>query len=101
MAKEVNIFYLGKQPRDLDDQTFEVNWIVGLTSEHEEDPEYESETEFDLESDDFNLDQIVDFVVELATNTTPINPFQKEQPSTEKIPSFKSSSQTPQVQILR
>ena len=67
----------------MDDQTFEVNLIEGLTSEHEEEPEYEYEYEFDLESDDFNLDQIVDSVVECATNATPINPFQQEQPSTE------------------
>ena len=85
MAKEVNIFYLGKQPRDLDDQTFEVNWIVGLTSEHEEDPEYESETEFDLESDDFNLDQIVDFLVQWATNAIPINLFRKNNPQLSKF----------------
>jgi len=41
-----------------------------------------------LESDDFNLDEIVDFAVEWATNANLINPFQKEQPSTEQIPSF-------------
>ena len=40
----------------MDDQLFEVNLIEGLTSEHEEELEYESEHEFDLESDDFNLD---------------------------------------------
>jgi len=68
----------------LDDQTFEVNLIEGLTSEHEEEPEYESEDEFVLESDGFNLDQIVDSTVEWATNATPINLFQKEQPSTEQ-----------------
>ena len=33
MTKEVNIFHLGKQPRDLDDQSFEMNLIEGLTSE--------------------------------------------------------------------
>ena len=87
MTKEVNVFHLGKQPRDLDDQSFEVNLIEGLTSEHEKELEYESEHEFDLELDDFNLDQIVDFTVELATNATPINPFQEEQPLTDQIPS--------------
>jgi len=35
MTKEVNIFHLRKQPRDSEDQTFEVNLIEGLTSEHE------------------------------------------------------------------
>jgi len=36
MTKTVNVFHLGKQPRDLDDQTFKVNLIEGLTSEYEE-----------------------------------------------------------------
>jgi len=35
MTKEVSIFHLGKQFRDLDDQSFKVNLIEGLTSEHE------------------------------------------------------------------
>ena len=72
MTKEVNIFHLGKQPRDLDDQSFEVNLIEGLTSEHEEEIEYESDNEFDLESDDFNLDQIIESTVGWATNAAPI-----------------------------
>ena len=36
MTKEVNVFNLGRQPRDINDQTFEVNLIENLTSEHEE-----------------------------------------------------------------
>ena len=36
MTKEVKVFHLGKQPRDSEDQTFEVNLIEGLTNEHEE-----------------------------------------------------------------
>ena len=64
MIKEVNGFHLGKQPRDSEDQTFEVNLIQDLTSEHEEELEYEPECEFELESGDFNLDQIVYSVVE-------------------------------------
>ena len=59
MTKEVNVFHLEKQPRDLDSQTFEVNLIEGLTSEYEEEPEYNSDHEFDLESDNFNLDQML------------------------------------------
>ena len=49
MIKEVNVFHLGKQLWDLDDQSFEVNLIEGFTSEHEEELEYESNHEFDLE----------------------------------------------------
>jgi len=48
--------------------------IEGLTSEHEEELEYEYGHEFDLESDDLNHDQIVDSTVEWATNATPIIP---------------------------
>jgi len=58
--KEENVFHLGKQPRDLDDQSLEVNLIEGLTSEHDKEIKYESEGEFQLESDDFNLDQIIE-----------------------------------------
>ena len=64
ITKEVNVFHLGKQPRDLDDQSFEVNLIEGLTSDHKEEMEYESDNEFDLESHDFNLDQIIESTVE-------------------------------------
>ena len=60
MTREVNIFNLGKQPRDVEDQTFEVNLIENLTSEHREELELETECDFGLESDDFNLDQVVD-----------------------------------------
>ena len=86
MTKEVNIFHLGKQPRDLDDQSFKVNLIEELTSEHEEEMEYEFDNEFDLESDDFNLDQIIKSTVEWATNATPIIPLQEEQPLIDHTP---------------
>ena len=78
MTKEVNIFHLGKQPRDLDDQSFEVNLIEGLTSEQEDGMEYESDNEFDLESNYFNLDQIIESTVEWATNATLNIPLQEE-----------------------
>ena len=32
MTREVNIFNLGKQPHDVENQTFEVNLIENLTS---------------------------------------------------------------------
>jgi len=51
-----HVFNLGRQPRDINDQTFEVNSFENLTSEHEESIENETESEFDLESEDFNLD---------------------------------------------
>ena len=62
-----------------------MNLIEGLTSEHEEEMEYESDNEFDLESDDFNLDQIIESIVEWATNATPTFPCKKNKhrPSSE------------------
>jgi len=74
MTKEVNIFNLGKQPRDMDDQTFEVNSIENLTSEHEESMEIETKSEFDLESEEFNLGQIIDSAVEWASSPSIPNP---------------------------
>jgi len=59
MTREVNIFDLGKQPNDIEDQTFEVNLIENMISEHREELEVETKREYELESMDFNLDQIV------------------------------------------
>ena len=64
-----------------------MNLIEGLTSEHDMEIEYESDREFELESDDFNLDQIVESTVEWATNTTPILPLHKEQSLIDPAPS--------------
>ena len=63
MTREVNVFNLGKQPRDVEDQTFEVNLIENLTSEYREELELKTECDFELESEDFNLDQIVESAV--------------------------------------
>jgi len=68
MTKEVNVFNLGRQSRDVNDQTFEVNSIENLTSEHEESMEIETEAEFVLDAEDFNLDQIVDSAVDWASS---------------------------------
>ena len=48
------------------------NLIENLTSEHGEELELETESKFGLESDDFNLDQVVDSAVNWASN--PISP---------------------------
>jgi len=72
MTREVNVFNLGKQPRNVEDQTFEVNHIENLTSEHRQELELETECDFRLESDDFNLNQVVEFAVNWASN--PISP---------------------------
>ena len=56
IIKEVNIFNLGKQPQDLDDQAFEMNLIKYLTSEHGEEIELETECEFELEFENYKLD---------------------------------------------
>ena len=39
----------------MDNESFEVNLIEGLASEHEMEIEYESDKEFELESDDSTL----------------------------------------------
>ena len=59
MTKEVNIFNLEQQSCDMNDQTFEVNHIENLMSEHNEEIELKTECEFELELEEFNLDQII------------------------------------------
>ena len=61
--------------------------IEGLTSEHEEELKYEPEYEIELESGDFNLDQIVDSAVEWATTPIPLSLEPIDLPSTEYYPS--------------
>ena len=58
MTKEVNVFSLGKQPYDINDQPFKVNLIENMTSEHKEEITLESKDDEELESSDFNLDEI-------------------------------------------
>ena len=48
MTREVNVFNLGKQPRDIENQTFEVNLIENLTSEHREELKLELDFDFEL-----------------------------------------------------
>jgi len=47
MTKKINIFNFKKQPRDFNDQTFEVNLIEDSTNEHFE---LESENESEVEN---------------------------------------------------
>ena len=88
MTKEVNVFHLRKQPRDFEDQTFEVNLIEGLTSKHKKELEYKPECEFKLESYDFNLNQIVDSTVKWATTPILLSQEPKDLSSTEQFLSF-------------
>jgi len=90
MTKEVNVFNLGKQPKDMNDQTYEVNSIENLTSEHEESMEIDTESEFDLKSKDFNLNQIIDSVVDWTLSLSVPHPMTKIQnlPSNESTPSL-------------
>jgi len=60
-----------------------VNLIEGLISEHQEEHEYEPDCEFELESDDCNLDQILDSAVEWATTPIFLSLEPKDLPSTE------------------
>ena len=63
MTREVNVFNLGNQPRDVENQTFDVNLIENLTSEYREELELATECDFELDSDDFILDQVVESTV--------------------------------------
>ena len=73
----------------MNDQTFKVNSTKNLTSEHEESMEMEIESEFDLDSEDFNLDQIVDSTVDWASSpSVPITgpKFQISPPMNQLLP---------------
>ena len=48
MAREVNVFNLGKQPCNVENQTFEVNLIENLTSEHRGELKLEPNYDFEL-----------------------------------------------------
>ena len=67
MTKKVNVFNLGEQPCDMDDQSFEVNLIVNLTSEHNEEIKLKAECDAELEPEDLNLDEIFNSTIEWAT----------------------------------
>jgi len=90
MTNEVNVFNLGRQPRDINDQTFEVISIENLTSEHEERIEMETESEFEMEFEDFNLDQIIDSAVDWASSQIVLHPRIEisNLPSNESTPSL-------------
>ena len=64
MTKKVNVFNLGSQPDDTDDQSFEVNLIENLTSKHNEERELEAECDNELGFNDLSLDEIVNSTVE-------------------------------------
>jgi len=90
ITREVNAFNLGKQPRDVENQTFEVNLIENLTSEHMKELELETDCDFELESDDFNLDHVVESTVNWASNplSSNVEPTNLTHPSSELSPSL-------------
>jgi len=61
-----------------------------LTSEHEEGIELDTESEFNLESEDFNFDQIIDSAVDWASSPNVPVPKTGPQisPSNESTPSL-------------
>ena len=73
MTKEVNIFNLGKHPYDMDDQPFEVNLIENVTSEHREEIELKAKCDTELDSEDFNLDEIVNSMIEWASSPSSLD----------------------------
>ena len=73
ITKKVNIFNLGKHPYDMDDQPFEVNLIENVTSEHIEEIELEEGCDTELESEDFNLDKMVNSTIEWASSPSSLD----------------------------
>ena len=65
-------------------------FIENLTNEHEENIELDRKSEFDLESDDFNLDQIIDSAVDWTSSLNVPIPKTKSQipPYNESTPSL-------------
>jgi len=57
----------------MDDQTFEVNLIENLISEHSDKLELEAECEFELKSEDFNVDHIVNYTINWASSPILLN----------------------------
>ena len=51
----------------LENQTFEINLIENLTSEQREELEIETDYDFELEFEDFNLDQVVESFMNLVS----------------------------------
>ena len=74
----------------MNDQTFKVNSIENLTSEHEESMEINTESEFDLHSKDFNLEHIIDAAVDWTLSLNVPNPMTEILilPSNESTSSF-------------
>ena len=63
-----------------------------MTSEYEESIEIDTESEFDLESEDFNLDLIVDSAVDWASS--PSVPHSRTE-----IPDITSNESTPSLEL--
>ena len=70
---EKSVCNLGKQPRDIKDQMFEVNLIENLTSKHREELGLETDYDFELEFEDFNLNQIVESAMSWVSNPISAN----------------------------
>jgi len=61
----------------MNDQTFEVNSTENFTSKHEESMEIDTESKSDLESEDFNFDQIIDSAIDWASSPSVPHPMTK------------------------
>jgi len=63
-----------------------------LTSKHEESMEIDTESEFDMEYEDFNLDQIINLAVDWASSQSVLHP-------RTKIPNLPSNESTPSLEL--
>ena len=70
------------------------NLIENLTSEHREELKLETDCDFELESDNFNLDQIVESSINWASNPISPNlePTNLTHPSSKRSPSLELKS---------
>ena len=73
MTKEVNVFNLGKHPYDINNQPSEVNFIENVTSEHREETELEARCDIELESENFNLDEMVNSTIKWASSLSSLD----------------------------
>jgi len=71
----------------MDDPPFEVKLIEDLTSEHSEEIKLEVECDTELESENFKLDEAVNFTTEWASSPSSIDP----KPTNLTPPSIESS----------
>jgi len=73
MTKQINVFNLDKHPYATNDQPFKVNLIENVTSEHREEIELKTRCDTELESENFNLDEMVNSTIKWASSPSSLD----------------------------